>query len=231
MEIIQIYSRIDLGTCPCVGHSGARFVGDGFDENISWNFGRGGGPAGNSLQGQITVSTGNVTVDFVLHKLVFSRSANSWDVCDRLSTGFKVKLFFIVLIVDFLHLGIFILGIGDFEKSGDVKPWDWGFSEIWFFIPGIGNFRKSWNFYLGNWEFLKIWGCKPRDRGCSEIWVFFSRGIGDIYPSGLGIFENMGIFIPGIFWGWRFFVGWQIQPKSHLWFFWGQNRVWKIFSK
>ena len=66
-------------------------MGDSFDENISRNFGRGGGPAGNSLQGQITVSTGNITVDFVLHKLVLSRRANSWDVRDRFSTSFKVK--------------------------------------------------------------------------------------------------------------------------------------------
>ena len=67
-------------------------------------------------------------------------------------------------------------GIGDFVKSWDFYPGDWGFLS-----PGIGNFWKSGDFYTrglrifenlgifipGDWEFLKIWGFlyvrNPRD--------------------------------------------------------------------
>ena len=39
----------------------------------------------------------------------------------------------------------------------------------------------------------------PRELGIFENFGIFIPGIGDFYPRGLGIFKNLRIFIPGIF--------------------------------
>ena len=81
------------------------------------------------------------------------------------------------------------LGMGIFDFGLDRK------------IPGDWEFFKSDDFYRGDWGFL-------------------SPEIGDFYPRdfppipGIRDFLGMGIIRE---WGF-FFVGWDIPPKSHLFF-------------
>ena len=54
---------------------------------------------------------------------------------------------------------IFILGIGDFFKSGNLYPENSGFFLNWFFFPELLDFLKSDNFYprgSGIFENLRI---------------------------------------------------------------------------
>ena len=64
--------------------------------------------------------------------------------------------------------------------------------------------RRKEIYIPGDWGFWKIWGFIP--------WM------GDFYPRGLEIFENLGIFIPGfsgmaIFRGWDF-ISWDGIPHQ-----------------
>ena len=86
-----------------------------------------------------------------------------------------------------------IPGFVDFLKSEDFYPRDSGFFQIC-------GFFKSGDFYPGDWGFLTS---------------------GDFYPMGSGIFENLGIFIPG---GWEFLVP-KILPRS-----WSDQSSYKFIS-
>ena len=85
-----------------------------------------------------------------------------------------------------LNLGIFLPGVCRLFKI-------WGFLSQGFFSPGFGDFLKSGDFYPRDWGFLSPGYFSP------GIGDFFKSG--DFYPRGLGIFENLEIFIPGIFLG------------------------------
>ena len=68
-----------------------------------------------------------------------------------------------------------------------------------------------------------------RTRGGFGLGIFGNLGIfipgigdfsksGDLYPPGLGVIENLGFFVPRDFLGMGiFFLGWGIPSKSHLW--------------
>ena len=51
------------------------------------------------------------------------------------------------------------------------------------FIPGVLGFSKIWEFYPGDW------GCRKSGNSYPEDYGFLSRRS--------GIFENLGIFVPG----------------------------------
>ena len=71
-------------------------------------------------------------------------------------------------------------------------------------------FRFFWQtkpFYPGDWRFFKIWEYFPGDRRFSKIWGFLSRG--------LRFFQNLGIYIPGIF-----------IPGD-----WGFSQIWGFLSR
>ena len=74
-------------------------------------------------------------------------------------------------IINTVMMEIFHFGLD--QKS----PGIWDFFKSWDFLsPGFGDFFKSEDFHPGDSEFLKS---------------------GNLHPQGLGIFENLGIFIPG----------------------------------
>ena len=95
-------------------------------------------------------------------------------------------------------------GSGDFRKSGDFYPGDWGFLENWGFL--------SWGLRI-----FKIWGFLSP--GIGDFWKsgdFYPRGFfGDFYPRdflGMGIFRRWGFFGDGDLFSWDG----DIPPKSHL---------------
>ena len=86
------------------------------------------------------------------------------------------------------NLGIFIPGIEDFLRSGDLG----------FLSRGLGIFQNLGIFILGIEDFLKFGDFYPGD-----------------FCQIPGIRDFMGM---RILWRWGFFfVGWDIPPKSHLW--------------